>query len=85
MKTLPPDTLIDFVSDDLLMREPDQKIAIDEELLLSGLLESIAIMRLVAFVENASGISIPPENVTLENFASVEAILSFLDQRSEAG
>lgn len=69
--------LVDFISDDLLLREAP--LEVDEELLFSGLLDSIAIMRLIGFIESDLRVSVPPEDVTLEHFASVEAMALYLE------
>lgn len=75
--------LSEYVSEELLMREPGDPVDADEELLLSGLVDSIGIMRLVGFIESDLNISIPPEDVTLENFSSVAAISAYLDGRTQ--
>lgn len=54
-------------------------VAPDEELLLSGLLDSLGVMALVSFIEETRGTRIPPEDVTLENFTSIKTILAYLE------
>lgn len=76
--------LTTFISDDLLQRGPDGPVGASDDLLFSGLLDSIAVMRLVGFIETDLGASIPPEDVTLENFASIDAIARYLEARAEA-
>ncbi|QIE47929.1 acyl carrier protein (plasmid) [Pseudohalocynthiibacter aestuariivivens] len=49
-----------------------------DELLLSGLLDSLSVMRLVAFLEMEFGITIPPEDITVTNLASVDAMAAYL-------
>ncbi len=58
-----------------------EEISDDEDLLLSGLVESIGVMRLVTFLEQQFGIKIPPRDVTVENFASINAICHYLEGR----
>lgn len=55
-----------------------RRVARDEDLLLSGLLDSLAVMSLVAEVERVSGQPVPPADVTIENFATLEAIGAYL-------
>lgn len=64
-----------FIQDDLLY---GQEVKSDQELLLSGLVDSIGAFELVAKVEEFSGRSIPPEDVVVENFSSVDAILEYI-------
>lgn len=51
----------------------------DDDLLLSGLLDSLAVMTLVAHLESARGMQIASQDVTIENFATVTKIASFLN------
>lgn len=43
-----------------------------------GLLDSMAIMTLVSFLEGKYGVEIDFENITPENFATVDAIANFI-------
>lgn len=55
-----------------------QSVTTEENLLLSGLVDSLGVMTLVAHLEGVTGTPIPPEDVVLENFASVDAIIAYL-------
>lgn len=70
----------EFVSTELLS---GRTVAEDDDLLLSGLVDSIGVMRLVAFLEEAAGIRIPPEDVTIEHFMSVAAIARYCASRGQ--
>ena len=59
----------------------EREIAFDEDLLGSGLLDSLGIMSLVIFIEQEMGIDIPAEDVTIENFETLEIIDAYLDRR----
>jgi acyl carrier protein len=52
----------------------------DDDLLGSGVIDSLGILQLVAFVEDQFGIQIPDEDVVLENFQSVAALTQYLDK-----
>ena len=73
--------LTDFIQGELLNHH--QTIDEDQDLLVSGLIDSIGVMRLVGFIESSQGTKIPPQDVTLENFSNVKAIISYLSARSE--
>lgn len=70
-----------FISDQLLS---GMAIADDDDLLLSGLLDSMSVMRLVAHLEKAFGVKIPPQDVVIENFTSVDTITAYLEGREAA-
>jgi len=68
-----------FVSEKLLA---GQKIGSDENLLLSGLVDSLGVMTLVAHLETVTGTQIPMEDVILDNFESIDAIIQYLSARA---
>lgn len=70
----------DFISSDLLLEE-DLVIDDDENLLVTGVLDSLALMRLVMHLEDTYDIEIPPSDITLENFASLTAMAGYLGNR----
>ncbi|MEX0278367.1 MAG: acyl carrier protein [Ruegeria sp.] len=54
-----------------------QSVSDTDELLLSGMIDSLGVMSLVAFIEQTFGIEIPFEDVTLENFSSIAAMTEY--------
>lgn len=76
------ETLLGFISDKLLNGKLENNLSAEDDLLSSGLLDSMAMMRLIAFIEEETAIQVPPEDMTLDNFISVEAILIYLKTRS---
>lgn len=56
-------------------------LSASDDLLSTELIDSMGVMRLVAFIEEKSGKKIPPEDVTIENFLSVDSICAYLDRR----
>ena len=76
------DALKDYISEDVL--DDDTSLGYDDDLLTTGLLDSIGVMRLIAFIEETFGIQVPPEDVTIDRFRSVSAIAEYLDTRREA-
>ncbi|MEL6970718.1 MAG: acyl carrier protein [Bacteroidota bacterium] len=73
------DTLIQFIQHDLI--DDDQPINSDEDLLTTGLIDSVRVMRLVNFVGEAFAIEIPPEDMTIDHFISVDAISDYVASR----
>ncbi|MGB5706432.1 MAG: acyl carrier protein [Arenicellales bacterium] len=69
--------LVTFIQSELL--NDQQSITAEEDLLISGLIDSIGVMRLVGFIEKNLETTIPPKDVTLENFGNVNTIVSYLD------
>lgn len=74
-----------YVTQELLSDRDDVTITPDENLLLSGLIDSIGIMSLILFIETDLGVTVPPQDVTIDNFLSINAIDAYLErQRAEA-
>jgi acyl carrier protein len=71
--------LIDYIKNDI-MRNRNAKLSDDEDLLSSGILDSLGILQLVAFIEKSFGIRIPDEDVVFDNFQSVNAIVDYLQK-----
>ncbi len=67
-----------FVSEKLLA---GRAISMEENLLLSGLIDSLGVMTLVAHLEEVTGAPVPMEDVILENFESINAITTYLGTR----
>lgn len=76
-----------YIAEELLNLDPrdGRVIAPDEDLLGSGLVDSLGIMSLVFFVEQEAVLEIPPEDVTIENFQTIDAIDGYLARRRGAG
>ncbi len=71
------DAIGQFIATDLLS-QPERSIGEDEDLLTSGLVDSMGIMALVFFLEQRFGVQIPPGDVTIENFGTLRAIEHYL-------
>lgn len=67
-----------FVVDQLLS---GKAVEDQEDLLVSGLVDSIGVMRLVAYLEQQNDMQIPPQDVTIENFTSIDAITRYIAER----
>jgi acyl carrier protein len=53
-----------------------------DDLLLSGLVNSLGVMRLVSFTQEQFGVSIPAEDVIIEHFQTIDAIARYVETRS---
>jgi acyl carrier protein len=73
------DELCRYVSEELL--EDDEPVAADENLLADGMVNSMGMLRLVAFIDDTWDIRVPPEDFTIENFRTIAAIDAYLRAR----
>jgi acyl carrier protein len=79
MTNLTEDKILNFISETLL---GGKTVSATDDLLLSGLLDSLAVMSLVAFLEKEGNVQIPAQDLTIENFASVKDISTYLSTLS---
>ena len=81
MNTRSTDILIDYIHQRVLNGRNEITVTSQDDLLTSGIVDSIGIMQLIAFVEKEFDVKVPPEDMTLENFLSIEAIVNYIERR----
>ena len=74
------ESLTNFILDELLMGQLDE-LAPDENLLMTGLVDSLGVMRLMMFIEEEFGVEVAPADVTIDNFESVATMVSYVEQQ----
>jgi len=77
-----PDILNDFIVEELLSGRGDT-IDGDANLLMSGQIDSIGMMRLVDFIEERFDFQVPPEDVTIENLMSIRTMSNYIARQAE--
>lgn len=58
--------------------DPTETITPETDLLLTGLVDSLGVVQIVAWMEDRLGIEIEPVDVVLENFQTVDRMLAFV-------
>ena len=77
------DELIKFVAEEILGNRADVELEADDDLFSDGLIDSMGIMRLMAFLESQYSLTVPPEDMTIENFRTIETICRYAQTRNE--
>ena len=83
MPELNPETVENvrkFITSELIVSSSE--ITDNQELLMSGMLDSINVMRLVGYLETEFSTSIPPEDVLVENFGTINQIFSYIQSKT---
>ena len=75
--------ILAYIKKDLLADER-LDLAPTDDLLGSGLIGSMAVFRLIVFLESAFGVTVPPEEMTIDHFMTVEAMAAFVRERQAA-
>lgn len=82
MNEMKTQELITFIRDEVAVMDGD--VATDTDLLLSGLVDSLGVIRITQWIEDELEVDVPPGDVTLENFQTVDRIVEYLAGRSAA-
>lgn len=69
--------ILAFLRDRALGDEADA-LDVDDNLLTSGLVDSVTIVRLIGHVEERIGVSVPPTDMVPENFRTIRAMAAYL-------
>jgi acyl carrier protein len=73
--------LTDYITKELAIGRA-KALAPDDDLLASGILDSLGLMQLVLFIEEKLGFKIPDEDVVIDNFRTVRTLVDYLDQKA---
>jgi acyl carrier protein len=68
-----------FVTKELL--NGSLEVEAEDNLLSDGMVDSIGMLRLVSHIEELTQITIPHEDLVIENFKTIKAIVEYLEQR----
>lgn len=72
-----------FLTEEVLFEEKDARIA-DDRKLVGDVLDSLALMQLVEFIEEEFSIEVADEDVTPEHFATLDHLERFVASRTPA-
>ena len=78
-------TVENFVISELLFGHDRTKLDYDQDLINSGLLDSVAVLRLILFIEEQFGVHIEDGEVLPDNFRTINLVKSFVQAKQGAG
>ena len=70
--------LLKYIKEQLLNNEVEADFDDSEDLLGSGILDSLGMVQLIAFVEKEFNIEVGPEDMIIENFMTVNHIVNYV-------
>jgi acyl carrier protein len=76
--------LIEYIGKTLIS-DPEVKVEVDSPLIDTGIVDSMGLLQLIGFLEERTGLRIPDDDVSRENFQSVrdmERLVARLRERS---
>ena len=80
----PIEPLMSFIQSELRASAGSDPLDPDADLLGGGHIDSMGIMRLVAYLESEFEVSVPPEDVTIEHFQCGRTIADYV-RHAKAG
>jgi len=79
------DKLSQFITEEFAYERRQPHVAPEEPLLDGGLVDSVGVLRLAAFIEEHFDIQVEDEDLIPENFQTVRAVAAFVRSKAAAG
>jgi acyl carrier protein len=77
-------SLTDFIVNEVAPTRPDKAPSPDDPIVESGLVDSLGLFKVIGFIEDKFGVVVAPEEILLENFATVNAITRLVQGKKPA-
>lgn len=74
----------EFIVTELMHEDGAVALADDESLLERGVLDSLGLLQVLAFLEQEYGFTVQDPDIIPENFESISAIATYVDRRRPA-
>ena len=74
-------TIEGFILDRLILGDRQSAIDPEKSLIDSGILDSLALVELITYIEEQFGVTVKPKEVFPENFQTINAISAFVESK----
>lgn len=71
----------EYIEKELIEEKEEINLSFEDDILSNGLIDSMEAMQLITFLENSFGINIPPEDMVIENFITINAIGNYIESQ----
>ena len=75
-------TIEQFIVNEIMLGDKTTKIDPSESLISSGVLDSLALLRLIAFLEEQFNITVEDSDVVPENLETINDVVAFVEEKS---
>jgi acyl carrier protein len=75
------DTIREFITHEILHGTLATPLGVDDQLVDSGIIDSLGVMTLLGFLEEKFSIKIPDSELTPENFASLATLTALVESQ----
>ena len=76
-------TIQRYITDEFLVGKK-ASIGPDDSLISSGALDSLTLLQLISFVEEEFGVTVQDDEMALENFQTINAIVSLVERKTSS-
>ena len=76
--------LTEFILKELVTFDEMQSIDENEPLLETGIIDSLGIMKLLAFIEEKWKVQVPDQELTAENFDTISSVLKLIERMQDS-
>lgn len=73
--------ILKYIEHELANEDVEEGLEATDDLLGSGILDSLGMIKLISFVEEEYKINVPPEDMVIENFMTVENICEYISTK----
>lgn len=73
--------LKNYITEEFIPDGNNDHLTDDLDLIASGVIDSLGVLKLVAFIENTYDITLEPEEIDPENLKSIEAVSKLVEAR----
>lgn len=71
----------EFIKDEVFMEESIDTIPGDLDLITTGVLNSLSVMKLIGYVEGLKNVKFKEEEIVIDNFSSINKIVEFINKQ----
>jgi acyl carrier protein len=70
--------IVSFIREELVEANEADALDLDENLFASGLIDSVGIVRLIAYLQGQLGVNVPPPDLVPDNFRTVRRMATYM-------
>jgi acyl carrier protein len=74
-----------YITENFLYTRPDLRLGDDDRLLERGIIDSMGVMELVAFLQERFAVTVDEREITEEHFGSIAAIAAYVAGKHRGG
>lgn len=77
------DDIRNYIAKEFLPGDRPDELADDLDLISTGIIDSLGVLKLVAFLERANGLTIGADELEIGNFKSIDSIYSLISEKKK--